>query len=83
MPFKIFEIASLIIFVVKLNLTFNYTFAPSNLFCVAGRMRKRTGLDFFDPENFHVFSLFLQNTYFFAPVFRSQEELELGTAQVL
>lgn len=46
MPFKAFEIASLIIFVVKLNLTLNYTFAPSNLFCVAGRMRKRSGLDF-------------------------------------
>lgn len=34
MPFKIFEIASLIIFVVKL--TCNYKFAPSNLFCAVG-----------------------------------------------
>lgn len=83
MPFKIFEIASLIIFVVKLNLTFNYTFAPSNLFCVAGRIRKRTGLDFLTLRISICSHSFYRIHFFPSLVFRSQEELELGTAQVL
>lgn len=36
MSVKTFEIASLIIFLVKVSLIFNHKFAPSNLFCIAG-----------------------------------------------
>lgn len=36
MPVKTYETASLISFVVKVNLTFNYKFALPNLLCVAG-----------------------------------------------